>query len=90
MTKLTALEHNVLECIDHNEYGDSLCDNVWTFSVAGYFGGEPNQLSGVVSSLIKKGFINATDTGDDASIGMTDAGAAAYLDHPDTEASKQI
>lgn len=90
MSNLTKLEQNVLECIDHNEHGDYLDDAVWTWSVADNFKGDTNQLSGVVASLVKKGFVTTAESDGDSCLAMTATGVAVYLSHPDTEAEKHV
>jgi hypothetical protein len=81
--KLTHLELSVLRAIDNSEYGsDSLTSPTWTFSVTDNMqadGATPKQLPGVISSLSKKGLVSICDEPGEESIGMTDAGAAAYI-----------
>lgn len=79
--KLTANEIAVLKAIDNSEYGDNLHDEIWTFSVADNCSLKPRSLPGIVSSLSKKKLVSCCGAydGDDATIGMTDAGIAAYV-----------
>jgi hypothetical protein len=78
--KITVSELKVLEALDASEYGDVLTDPVWTFSVTEECGIASASVAGVVSSLVKKGLVWAGGTSRDATLQMTEAGAAAYLD----------
>lgn len=60
--KLTELERDVLEMgIANNEYGTDLTDGVWSESIADFVKTTtPAQLSGVISSLVQKGFVQVS------------------------------
>lgn len=81
--KLTALELAVLKAIDESEYGGDLTDLIWTFSVDDHLPAsiKSTSIPGIVSSLVKKGLVVSSPAfmGDDATIGMTSAGAEAYI-----------
>ena len=79
MARLTENEFKVLRAIDLSEYGDSIRDAVWTWSMSDYSGMKGKEISGVVSSLVQKGYVYTSDSGRDASIEMTAAGVAAYV-----------
>lgn len=92
--RLTANEHAVLVAIDNSEYGDLLTDAVWTFTLADNMsacGPTGNALSGTVSSLSQKGFLEtykcsgSTDwqgfkNNDDSTVTITAAGVEALLE----------
>jgi hypothetical protein len=79
MTNITKNELEVLTAIDQSCYGEWLQDDVWTWDVADSVSVSGKAFSGVVSSLVQKGLVYVGGSGEDASIGMTDAGAAAYV-----------
>lgn len=78
---LTAKEFEALKAIDESEYGDDLLDSVWSFTIVDNSTLNTRSVGGVVASLVKKGFVKCdTGSGDDeASVGMTHAGAKAYI-----------
>lgn len=76
---LTQSELAVLSAIDASEYGDSLTDAVWTFTIADHSGLKPRSIPGVIASLNKKGLTTSIDDGKDSCIQMTRAGVRAYL-----------
>lgn len=79
MTKFTANELKVLKAIDDSEYGDTLVDGCWSFSVADNSDLKPRSIGGIVSSLVKKGILVAGDSGtEDAFVAFTRAGAETY------------
>jgi len=80
--KLTHLELSVLRAIDCSEYGEDIADDVWTFSITDNMaadGATPKQLPGVISSLSKKGLVRICDVPGEETVGVTKAGAAAYI-----------
>lgn len=83
--KLTKFELAVLTAIDNSEYGEYLLDEIWSFSVTQNMpedGPKGRSISGVVSSLSKKGLVHCGGTwGQDmATIGMTEAGVKLYVE----------
>ncbi len=78
--KLTELEKDVIVAITENEYSDVPEDAVWSWSVADNCKiTHKDQVSGVVSSLTKKGLAECyNDRGKDSTIHLTDAGVKAY------------
>lgn len=92
-TNLTALELDVLKAIDASEYGDSLTDGVWSFSIAQNIraGVAKRSIPGVVASLSKKGLVVVSGYGTSESyVTITDAGAAAYLKATDGTSNKSV
>lgn len=79
MTTLTSNEYSVLKAIDTSEYGEYLQDDVWTWSAADYAEPSGKAFSGTVSSLVQKGLVYVSGYGEDATIGMRDAGVDAYV-----------
>ena len=91
---LTANEHAVLVAIDASEYGDILTNAVWTFTLADNMaacGPTGKALSGTVSSLSQKGYLNVYQcrpsrdergraNNDDSTVQITEAGVAALLE----------
>lgn len=86
--KLTNYELAVLKAIDSSEYGDSLSDAIWMFSVWDNIDHSVvknrSSLSGIISSLVKKGYVRTdafegTGLNDDATIEMTMEGVDAYI-----------
>ena len=86
MTNLTTLELQVLTAIDNSEYGyDDIMEPVWFFSVADNMDCEAAQLSGIISSLHKKGLAHTFDEGtEDHIIQMTSEGVKAYIEEVGT------
>ena len=83
MTNLTQNEADLMEAIANSNFGDDLCDTLWTFDVSDNFGGG-KRFSGTVSSLTEKGLIGSYKVtakerrmGDEDTIWMTKAGAEA-------------
>lgn len=75
LPKLTLLEKDVLGGIYASNYADTANPNVWSWSI------EPlvctmEQRAGVVSSLNKKGIVTSEGSGDEASMWVSDTGAA--------------
>ena len=77
---LTELEKDVIIAITENEYSDVPGDPVWSWSVADNCKiTHKDQVSGVVSSLAKKGLAECyNDRGKDSTIHLTDAGIKVY------------
>ena len=77
--KLTELEKDVIVAITENEYSDIPGDHVWSWSVADNCKiTHKDQVSGVVSSLVKKGLTKCYEEGKDSTIHLTDAGIKVY------------
>jgi hypothetical protein len=79
--KLTEKELAVMKAIDASEYGDYLDDEIWTFSLEYNVpkgGPKGKEISGVCSSLKKKGLVRLSNTDDRDTIYMTDEGIKAY------------
>jgi len=76
--KLTANEFKVLRAIDMSEYGDSLLDAIWSWSIADNSDLNATSIGGIVTSLKRKGLVEGGGTHKDASIGMTLLGAIEY------------
>jgi DNA-binding MarR family transcriptional regulator len=88
MTNLTNLELDVLTYIDQSEYGDTLRDDVWFWAadMAADLNITAKAVGGVVTSLQEKGLVRVNIVtaaerrlGDESTIGMTEAGEAAYV-----------
>lgn len=87
---LTAFEYEVLFAIDQSEYGDEIHSRVWTFTIADHAPSiKGKQISGAVSSLVKKGYVTVCGDGEDQEIGMTEAGVKAYV-HDTTQAGNTV
>ena len=78
---LTDLEFAALRAVDLSEYGYDLTDAVWTFTIADNIPVkvENRQISGIVSSLVQKGWMNSGGWGNEAVVEITDEGAKVYL-----------
>ncbi len=76
---LTKNEIAVLTAIDSSEYGDSLQDTVWTFTIAQNSSLTPRSIPGIVASLLKKGLVHVGESDGEKTIGITDGGVAAYI-----------
>ncbi len=89
---VTENEYAILKAIDDSEYGDSLRDSVWMFSVSNRCGLEGKVISGTVASLVKKGYVQTRMHGDREShtIVMTYAGIQAYVDMAGEETKKYV
>lgn len=81
MTNLTANERRALQGILDSEYmdgmtgADAVGHRVWTWSANPF--SSKRTFSGVVASLVKKGFVVSTDQDEDACLHITAAGMAA-------------
>ena len=73
---ITKLEQELINTIAYNEYGDDITDPKWFWSVSDDFG-HVAQISGVVSSLKKKGLVDVDSQHSkyEHVIWLTDAGA---------------
>lgn len=79
---LTELEKQVIKQINQSEYGSEMGDPVWSWSISGKVKGK--QLSGVVSSLVKKGLVGSDDKSDkDACTWLTKEGVAYCIANPE-------
>jgi len=89
---ITENEFAILKAIDDSEYGDSLRDSVWIFSVSNRCGLEGKVISGTVASLVKKGYVQVSEyhyTGKDSkTIVMTYAGIQAYIEMANGDTKK--
>jgi len=90
MVNLTVMEKAVLSAIDNSEFGDDLCDPVWTFSIEGCV--PKASLGGVIGSLVKKNLVLAMEIygDDDATIEMTKMGADVYINEVNTNPLKRL
>lgn len=75
---LTKLEKVVIKVIAKNEYSDSPGDPVWTFIIEDDTDLHSKQISGVVSSLTKKGLVGSNDAGKDSTVWLTKKGIKEY------------
>lgn len=81
MVHLTDLEKDVINAVANNEYSNELGDWIWSFSI--HYGcklAKRGQISGIVSSLVKKGILlhdELTDEVDDT-VKLTESGILAY------------
>jgi len=75
---ITELEKDVILIIAKNEYGDDPGDPVWTFVIEDNTDLHSKQISGVVSSLTKKGLIDSIDDGINSTIWLTANGVEKY------------
>jgi hypothetical protein len=74
---LTPLEQDVLRGIYESDYADGgPRPDVWAWSLAVQVA-TPRQIPGVVSSLVKKGLVKTTGTGEEGSIYVTELGQQA-------------
>lgn len=87
MKNLTENEMKVMQTIDRSCYGEYLRDAIWFFEISDDSGLKSTSIPGVVSSLVKKGYVATSDCWagdkcdfDTATIEMTEAGAKAYID----------
>lgn len=70
---LTELEKQVLEGINNSDYSDELGDAIWQGSENCKISGT-KQISGVYSSLSKKGLIGTQQDGKDSTVWLTETG----------------
>ena len=71
--KLTKLEKEVLEGINNSDYGEELGDHIWCGSERCSISGTKT-ISGVYSSLAKKGLVQVDKDGKDSVVWITDLG----------------
>jgi predicted MarR family transcription regulator len=71
--QLTDLEKQVLEGINNSDYGDELGDQIWRGSERCKIS-NTKEISGVYSSLAKKGLIDTTEDGKESTVWLTDLG----------------
>jgi predicted MarR family transcription regulator len=71
--KLTDLEKQVLEGINNSDYGDELGDSIWCGSERCDIS-DTKEISGVYSSLSKKGLIDVDKAGKNSTVWLTDLG----------------
>jgi len=77
--ELTELEKDVVVAITENEYSDVPGNPVWSWSVADNCKiTHKDQVSGVVSSLIKKGLVVSQNYDKDDIVYLTKKGVAEY------------
>ena len=77
---LTELEKQVIEGINNSDYGDGLGDPIWSGSENCAISGT-KEITGVYSSLSKKGLIGVDGKGKDAQVWLTEAGIEAAKKH---------
>ena len=76
---LTELEKDVIVAIAENQYADVPSDPVWSFAIDFHTKiTKTEQISGVVSSLVKKGLAECWGEGKDSTVELTDTGVKAY------------
>jgi len=75
---ITKLEKDVIMIIAENEYNDTPEEQVWTFVINDFTSLTGKQVSGVVSSLTKKGLVSSIDSGNDSTIWLTKYGLKEY------------
>ena len=75
---LTEHEKTVVKIIAKNEYSDFPGDPVWTFVIEDFTDLHSKQISGIVSSLTKKGLVGSFDEGKDSTIWLTKKGVEEY------------
>ena len=73
--KLTPFERQAIQGIKDSDYYTGPDSPVWSWSANNFK--IAAQFSGVISSLVKKGFVSSNGTGDDAEIALTKAGIEA-------------
>lgn len=76
--KLTEFEKIVVRVLAKNEYSDNLEDLIWTFIIEDNTNLHSKQISGIVSSLTKKGLVNSNSNGKDSTIWLTKNGVEEY------------
>lgn len=77
--KITELEKDVITAIVENEYVDIPGDSVWTWIIDSEAKiTKTEQISGVVSSLVKKGLVVSIDAGKDSTVQLTEEGVKIY------------
>jgi len=81
---LTVKEKKIIQAVLDSEYGDNPTDDVWTMYLAEDAGLPAKSMGGIVSSLVKKGFVRAnvckgmgSGFGDMDTLGLTVDGVAA-------------
>lgn len=80
MSDLTDYEFEIMRAIDKSEYGQSITDDVWTFTLQDNSYLPSTSIPGIVSSLVKKGFVTSQRMGKDSTIRMTKKGVIAYCE----------
>lgn len=77
---LTELEKDVIVAIAKNEYSNIPGDPIWAFAIGHQTKiVKGKQISGVVSSLVKKGLVvSETNPGDDDTVYLTKTGIEEY------------
>jgi hypothetical protein len=82
MSKLTSNELKALTAIVKSEYNDSgsLTATVWSFTIGDNSDLKLRSIPGVVSSLVKKGFVVCGGAGNEATVQMTAEGVKAYTE----------
>lgn len=79
---LTALETSVMIAARNNEYNDCIDCCTWTFTVFDNSDcTSERQFGGVCSSLIRKGYIEVGDDGEDSCFMLTEAGKQLFSDY---------
>ena len=76
---LTVLEKDVMRAIGENQYSDYPGAPVWSFAIEYHtVFTNKHQISGVVSSLIKKGIVVSEGDGKDSVVCLTKQGILEY------------
>lgn len=75
---ITPLELSILNAVNCSEYGDSFQDPIWFHSIEHAV--DKAQISGVISSLVKKDLAGTQDEGTpEHTIWLTDKGVDVFL-----------
>lgn len=87
---LTVNEIKVLDAVAKSEYGEGIRSTVWTFTIGDNSDLKPKSIPGVVSSLVKKGYLASFGSGREACVAVTQSGVEAYealkrVDLPDPD-----
>jgi len=76
---ITDLEQDVIRAIADNQYANSPDDSVWSWAIEYHTKiTKTEQISGVVSSLVKKGLACSEDYGTDRIVRLTVKGVEEY------------
>jgi len=77
--KITELEKDVIIAIAENQYADSPDSEVWSWAIEYETKiTKKEQVSGVVSSLVKKGLAISSDYDNDRTVRLTAKGVGEY------------
>lgn len=71
MQRVTEKEKSVLEAISNSDYDP---EQTWAWEPTQKSGLPPKSVPGVISSLVKKGLVWSQGEGEEAEVGLTEAG----------------